>query len=250
MSRLSGVTVLVTGASSGIGQGTAVRLAEDGAHVVCADIRPCDETADLIAALHERPAVVGLDVSSPGDWGRAVEATIAAHGRIDCLASVAGIYLGNRPDTIVDIAEDDWSRVLAVDLTGVWLGMRTVIPQMIEQGGGRIVNVASLAALRGIPNMAAYSAAKGGVVALTRQAAVEYGAQGVLVNCICPGAIATPALARASAEARDRFSSYQVLRHLGDVSAVAGMIAHCFSEDGAFLTGGVYTADGGWSARA
>jgi NAD(P)-dependent dehydrogenase (short-subunit alcohol dehydrogenase family) len=128
--------------------------------------------------------------------------------------------------------------------------MRAVIPAMIDHGGGRIVNIASSAGMRGIANMAAYSAAKGGVIALTRQAAVDYGAHNVLINCICPGPMDTPALHLMPDELRARYLSYQILPRLGDVANVTSLIVHCFSADGDFLTGAVIPVDGGLAAKA
>lgn len=246
--RLADRTVLVTGAQAGIGRATAVRCAAEGARVCCADVRPCDETLAEIAATEGAPAAqaVELDVTSAESW----DAAVGQVGRVDCLANVAGIYVARRPDTVVELDRHDWERVLAVDLTGVWYGMRAAIPGMRARGGGRIVNVASMAALRGMANMAAYTAAKGGVVALTRQAAVDYGDDGVLINCICPGAMDTPALRLMPDELRERYEGYQVLRRLGDLGAVTGMVVHCFSTDGSFMTGAVVPVDGGMGAKA
>lgn len=248
--RLVGISVLVTGAAAGIGQACAVRFAREGANVCCADIRSCEGTLRQLAGSPGNAHAVSLDVTTSDAWTAGVQETIARFGRIDCLANVAGIYLAGRPDTILDVAESDFERVITTDLTAVWRGMRAVLPTMIAQRHGRIVNVASLAALRGIPNMAAYSAAKGGVVALTRQAAIEYGHSGILVNCICPGVIETPGFLKAPPEARARFVGYQVLPEFGDPNAVAGLMVHCFCGDGDFITGAVIPVDGGWSARA
>ena len=139
---------------------------------------------------------------------------------------------------------------MGVDLKGVRLGMREVIPVMIEQGGGRICNVASMAALRGLPNLAAYSAAKGGVAALTRQAAIEYAEHNVLVNAVAPGTIDTPILAGVQPGAPRRFR-----RRACDQSPrstheeIAAMMVHFFSDDGDFLTGQLYPVCGGWSVK-
>ena len=147
------------------------------------------------------------------------------------------------------LTEERWDHVVGVDLKGVWLGMRAVIPTMIEGGGGRIANVASLAALRGLPNLAAYSAAKGGVAALTRQAAIEYTADNILVNAIAPGTIDTPILSGVLPEHLEQFAAAHAVNRLGRPEEVAAMMVHFFSDDGDFLTGQLYPVDGGWSVK-
>ena len=139
--------------------------------------------------------------------------------------------------------------MVGVDLKGVWLGMREVIPVMIDQGGGRICNVASMAALRGLPNLAAYSAAKGGVAALTRQAAIEYAEHNVLVNAVAPGTIDTPILAGVQPEHLADFAAAHAINRLGRPEEIAAMMVHFFSDDGDFLTGQLYPVCGGWSVK-
>lgn len=132
------------------------------------------------------------------------------------------------PDTVVDLTEDAWQTVIDTDLKGVWMGMRAVIPQMIGAGGGRIVNIASMAALRGLPNLASYSAAKGGVVGLTQQAAFEYADRCVLVNAIAPGTIDTPILAGITDEMREANANAHLIRRLGRPEEIAAMVAYRF----------------------
>ena len=135
------------------------------------------------------------------------------------------------------------------DLRGVWLGMQAVIPTMIEQGGGSIVNVASMAALKGLHNLAAYSAAKGGVTSLTRQVAMECGNQGIRCNCMCPGTIDTPILANLPTGMRDKYAAAHIIHRLGTPDDIAAAAAFFVSDDAAFCTGSVLPVDGGWNSK-
>ena len=248
--RLSGKVALVTGAAQGIGKAAALRFAHEGASVMCADIQDSVElTAKEIAAAGGTASFRVMDTTSAGLWAETVEATIAAFGRVDLLANIAGVVALDGPDTIVGLTEERWDHVIGVDLKGVWLGMRAVIPAMIEQGGGRICNVASMAALRGLPNLAAYSAAKGGVAALTRQAAIEYANNNILVNAVAPGTIDTPILAGVQPEDLVAFAASHAINRLGRPGEVAAMMVHFFSDDGDFLTGQLYPVCGGWSIK-
>lgn len=248
--RLENKVAIVTGAAQGIGEAAAFRFAAEGAIVVCADIQDkVAETERAITSRGQRGASVVMNVTKAADWSRLVETTLAQFGRVDLLANIAGVVALDGPDTVAELTEERWDHVVGVDLKGVWLGMRAVIPSMIEQGGGRICNVASMAALRGLPNLAAYSAAKGGVAALTRQAAIEYAANNVLVNCVAPGTIDTPILAGVMPEHLEAFAAAHAVNRLGQPGEVAAMMLHFFSDDGSFLTGQVYPVCGGWSVK-
>ncbi|MCD2146066.1 SDR family NAD(P)-dependent oxidoreductase [Gordonia paraffinivorans] len=245
---LKGKTAIVTGAAQGIGQATALRLAEDGAHVVAADIQDCDVTLKQISEAGGSAEYVRLDVRVADDWAAAVDKVTASRGAIDCLANVAGVVNMISEDTVVGLTEEAWDNVIGTDLKGVWLGMRAVIPGMIANGGGRIVNISSMAALRGLPNLASYSAAKGGVVGLTKQAAFEYGEHNILINAIAPGTIDTPILADITEEMRQANANAHIVRRLGRPSEIASMVAYLMRE-GDFLTGEIYPVDGGWAAK-
>lgn len=248
--RLENKVAIVTGAAQGIGEAAAIRFAAEGAIVVCADIQASvADTEKAITSRGQGGASVVMDVTKAADWSRLVETTLAKFGRVDLLANIAGVVALDGPDTVAELTEERWDHVVGVDLKGVWLGMRAVIPSMIEQGGGRICNVASMAALRGLPNLAAYSAAKGGVAALTRQAAIEYAANNILVNCVAPGTIDTPILAGVMPEHLEAFAAAHALNRLGQPGEVAAMMLHFFSDDGSFLTGQVYPVCGGWSVK-
>ncbi|HQV17239.1 SDR family NAD(P)-dependent oxidoreductase [Gordonia sp. (in: high G+C Gram-positive bacteria)] len=240
--------IIVTGAHQGIGQATAVRLASEGATVVGADLLDCKETLGIIADAGGTVEAVQLDVRQSGSWAEVVAGVIDRHGRVDCLANVAGVVNMISEDSVVGLTEEAWDNVVGTDLKGVWLGMRAVIPTMIANGGGRIVNISSMAALRGLPNLASYSAAKGGVIGLTRQAAFEYGPQNILINAIAPGTIDTPILADITDEMRQANANAHIVRRLGLPSEIASMVAYLMRE-GDFLTGEIYPVDGGWSAK-
>jgi len=245
---MSSPIAFVTGAAQGIGRATAERLAADGAHVVCADIQETEATVKGIAAAGGSAEPVWLDVRDAAAWTEAVAGVLDRHRRIDHLANVAGVVNMISEDTVVGLTEQAWDDVIATDLKGPWLGMRAVIPSMIDNGGGRIVNISSLAALRGLPNLASYSAAKGGVAALTRQAAFEYADRNILVNAIAPGTIDTPILGDITPEMKQANAAAHLIKRLGRPEEIASMVAYFFRE-GSFLTGLTYPVDGGWSAK-
>lgn len=248
--RLNGKTAIVTGAAQGIGKAAALRFAREGANVVCADIQEsCEMTAKQIENANGAATAVVMDVTGRPGWSRTVDTALERYGRVDLLANIAGVVARDGPDTVVELTEERWDHVVSVDLKGVWLGMQAVIPIMIGQNGGRIANVASMAALRGLPNLAAYSAAKGGVAALTRQAAIEYASDGILINAIAPGTIDTPILQGVQPEHLTAFAAAHAINRLGRPDEVAAMMVHFFSDDGDFLTGQLYPVDGGWSVK-
>jgi NAD(P)-dependent dehydrogenase (short-subunit alcohol dehydrogenase family) len=176
--RYAGKVALVTGAASGVGRATALRLAAEGARVACLDRRPSElEGLDLRCDLREEDQVRDA-VEQAANWG----------GRLDLVANVAGVAAFGHTTEVTLV---EWERILAVNLTGTFLVTREALPHLVESRGA-VVNVASLAGVRGWRYSAAYSASKGGVVALTRALAVEYAAKGVRVACVCPGSVDTP----------------------------------------------------------
>lgn len=245
--RLTDKVLVVTGGARGIGRGVALRAAAEGAAVVIGDLLDSTETVEQIVGAGGQAHGVAMDVRSADDWQRLVDEALRRHGRIDLLGNVAGIVNQLGPDTIVELTEEGWEEVVGTDLKGVWLGMRAVIPHMIDNGGGRIVNISSLAALRGLPNLAAYSAAKGGVAALTRQAAVEYAPRNVLVNAIAPGTVDTPILGDCTPEDVEAFKAAHAIKRLGRPADIAAIAVTFFApDDGSWLTGQVMPVDGGW----
>lgn len=249
MERFSNKLAVITGGAQGIGQGIATRLASEGATVVVGDLQSDDTTVQKINANGGRAVHVQMDVRSHGDWRRLIDTATLDFGRVDVLANVAGVTNTFGPDNVVDLDEAGWSHVVDTDLKGVWLGMQAVIPHMLEAGGGAILNIGSMAALKGLENLAAYSAAKGGVVSLTQQVAMEYSPRGVRVNCICPGTIDTPILAGITDSMRSNFVAAHLIPRLGRPDDIAAAAAFLLSDDAAFCTGEVLPVDGGWNAK-
>ena len=247
MRQLEGKVLIVTGSAQGIGQGIAVRAARHGAAVVCADIQDDDRTEKMVAAEDVPVTRLVMDVRRAADWTRLIDHATEQFGGVDLLANVAGVVNKLSPDNVVELTEEAWDDVVDTDLKGVWLGMRAAIPAMVARGGGRIVNISSLAALRGLPYLASYSAAKGGVAALTRQVAVEFADRNILVNAIAPGTIDTPILGDITQEMREAFASAHAIKRLGTPEDVATMVIHLFAPDSSFVTGQVLPIDGGWS---
>jgi NAD(P)-dependent dehydrogenase (short-subunit alcohol dehydrogenase family) len=235
--RFEGKVALVTGAASGIGRATVERLVDEGARVVALDVTPVDEA----------PGIVPLtgDVSDPAVAESAVAAAVERFGALHVLANIAGILRTARTHEH-DFAT--WDRVIAVNLTGTFACCRAAIPAMLEAGGGAIVNTASTAALSGHPWAAAYSASKGGVLALTKVIAVEYARQGIRANCVCPGSIDTPItgdfVVPEGADARLVKRLMAIDRPRGP-ETVAAAIAFLASDDAAHVNGESLRVDGG-----
>lgn len=191
--RFEGIAALVTGAASGIGRATANALSREGARVACADIseEKLAEAAEDIRKNGGEAIAIPLDVADSASASAAVERCAQEWGGLDLLANVAGVLKLEHADQLSD---EDWNRVLGVNLSGTFFMSRAAIPHLLE-GGGTIVNVASLAGLKGQAYGSAYCASKAGVVALTRVMAVEYAKRGLRVNCVCPGGVETPLIA-------------------------------------------------------
>jgi NAD(P)-dependent dehydrogenase (short-subunit alcohol dehydrogenase family) len=248
--QLSGKVALVTGGASGIGRATALLFAHEGAAVVIADLNAQDgeAVASEIAHSGARAFFEPADVARAEDCRRLVERTIREFGRIDILFNNAGII---RRATILDLSEDDWDRVMAVNVKAIYLLSRGVIPHMQKQGGGSIINTASGWGLAGGAKAAVYCASKGAVVLLTKAMAIDHGPQKIRVNCICPGDTDTGMLraeARQLREANDRFLAEAAKRPLGRVGLpdeIAQAVLYLASDASSFVTGTALVIDGG-----
>jgi NAD(P)-dependent dehydrogenase (short-subunit alcohol dehydrogenase family) len=247
MGVLDGKVAVVTGGASGIGRATALRCAAEGARVVIADIQ--DGAAVVAAAPAAQHAIVyhRTDVSLSTAVAELMRRTVAQHGRLDVLVCAAGV--GGGSAATADYAEADFDRVLAINLKGVFLCMKYAIPEMLRSGGGAIINIASVLGLVGMPNTPAYSAAKGGVVQLTKVAALEYAGRNIRVNCVCPGMIDTPMAQAIPALGRQHFLARHPLNRPGTAEEVAAAAVFLASDASTFTTGAAVAVDGGFTAQ-
>ncbi|MGM7671126.1 SDR family NAD(P)-dependent oxidoreductase [Microbacterium sp. A93] len=245
--RVAGKVTIVTGAGSGIGRGIAKRFAVEGAAVVVADMAQdaADETVDLISQSGGRALAVRANVTQVDDMAALVAATTDAFGGVDVLVNNAGISFG---DTLKlhELEQDAWQRIMDVNLTGVFLSCKHVLPSLMERGGGAIVNIASAAAI-GMAPRAAYAASKGGVVALTRSLAFQYGEQGIRVNAICPGPVETPMsnAVRASGMYDDDGIVDLSIKRRGTPEDIANAVLFLASDEARYVTADVIPVDGG-----
>jgi NAD(P)-dependent dehydrogenase (short-subunit alcohol dehydrogenase family) len=250
--RLSDKVALITGAGSGIGRVAADLFASEGAAVVVADVT-ADAARDTVAAITSaggRAVAVTVDVADERQVTDMVGATMEAFGALHVLFNNAGIFPGD-DGGVLDTPPSTWDRVMQVNLKGVWLGCRAAVPAMIDSGGGSIVNVASFVALMGAATaQVAYTASKGGVLAFTRELAVEYARSGIRANSLCPGPIDTPLLAELLADPvrRQRRLVHVPMGRLGRPEEIARAALFLASDDSSFMTGSALVVDGGITA--
>jgi len=262
MSALVAGSAIVTGGGSGIGRAIAVALARAGAPVAVVDLLPdgCKETVGLISAAGGRATFVPADVSRWADVDGAVGAAVRELGPLGILVNGAGILDGYAP--VEEVTPAVWERVIAINLTGTYYACRRALAEMLPQGRGRIVNIASVAGLVGSGGGPAYTASKHGVVGLTRQLAITHADRGITVNAICPGAITTGLRANST---RILGADAPVMRGIGGdeaavraitpagrrgtVEEIAASACYLASEDAAYVTGHTLVIDGGWTAR-
>ena len=250
MDRLKNKVAIITGGGSGIGRATCVLFAREGAKVVVADYAAEGglETVQQITAANGEAIFVQADVSKSADVRNMIGATVRAYGRLDVLFNNAGIE--GPSNKLAHYSEEDWDRVVAIDLTAVFLGMKYAIPEMARQGGGAIISTASVAGLVAFPGSAAYAAAKAGVIQLTRLAAIEYADKNIRVNCICPGVIQTPMVQRVMGDRPvEQVVRMEPIGRLGKPEDIANAALFLASDESSFATGAPFIIDGGYVAR-
>jgi NAD(P)-dependent dehydrogenase (short-subunit alcohol dehydrogenase family) len=252
--KLAQRVAVITGAGSGIGRAMALRFASEGARILAADVNAAsaEATADAVREQGGEAAPFAVNVVEPEQVRLMVERARDRFGRIDILCNNAGI---GSTTTVVDEEPEQWDWVMAVNVKSVFLGCKYAIPVMLGQGGGVIINTASVAGMVGIVNRAAYSASKGAVIALTKQVAIDYVERNIRVNCLCPGTVDSPWVGRLlaqsgdAAEMRRSLEARQPMGRLGTPEEVAGAALYLASDDAAFITGTGLVIDGGWTAK-
>jgi meso-butanediol dehydrogenase / (S,S)-butanediol dehydrogenase / diacetyl reductase len=245
-------TAIVTAAGAGIGAATARRLAHEGAAVVVADLsgRRADEVAAAITASGGRAAAIKMDVADPERVQATIQLALDTFGRLDIMVNNAGMATLTPLD---EISLESWNRVIAVTLTGTFLGMKYCLPVMRRQGRGVVINTASISGTAGDYGLSSYNAAKAGVINLSRSAALENARHGIRVNCVCPGAINTRAAEILGKSQADEFRRRQAAAHplgrIGEPEEIASAIRFLASDESSFITGAAIVVDGGMTAH-
>ena len=251
--RIENKVAVITGAASGIGRATAFLFAKEGAHVVVVDIDAQGglETSRLIDADDGTSTFIQADLSKKDDAERVIVDTVRTLGTLDVLVNNAGIF---KFGTVVECSEEDWDRMISINLKSVFLLSKYAIPEMVKAGGGSIINTASVGGLVGVENGSAYAAAKGGVIQLTKSMALDFGAADIRVNCICPGSIKTPMLqaiwqfearGRSLEEIQKDYLQGRPLQKIGTPEDIAYAALYLASGESRFVTGTCLVVDGG-----
>ena len=252
--RLEGKVALITGAGSGIGQASALRFAQEGARVAVVDWNPEGgrETAEAVREQGGQAVYIAADVSQEPDARHMVDAAMEVFGGLDVLFNNAGIQVfGTLPDT----SEADWHRVMDVNLKGIYLACKYAIPHMIERGGGSIINTSSVLGLVGDPDLPAYGATKGGILAMTKAMAQAHGRQGIRVNAICPGDVDTPIVREYFQHqpdpeaARHEVAKAYALGRIARPEEIANVALFLASGESSFITGTYIVVDGGLTSK-
>lgn len=245
--RLLGKTAIITGGGGGIGRATAIRFAKEGARVAVADIDSAigEETVRLIKEEGGEALFVKTDVTDSEQIKALINTTTNTFGALHIMFNNAGV--GNSEVLSVDLSEDEWDRVIDINLKGVFLGIKYAVPELIKAGGGAIINTSSLLGLKGQKYVSAYNASKAGVVMLTQNASLEYGKYNIRVNAIAPGVIDTPIINHWKQDERKWpiISRANALRRIGTPDEVANAVLFLASDEASFITGTTLSVDGG-----
>ena len=249
--QLEGKVSLITGGGSGIGKASALAFSREGSKVVVADVNIAsgEETVRIIQDTGGEATFVAANVAHAADVSAMVDQAVKSYGRLDCAFNNAGVSGGR--GRIHEYSEDDWDRVLDINLKGVWLCLKHEIIQMLNQGGGAIVNTASIMGLVGGSRSPAYGASKHGVVGLTKTAAVEYARSGIRVNAVCPGYIRKPMIEQgilSDPGGEERIVARHPIGRLGTPEEIAETVVWLCSDAASFVTGHAMAVDGGYVA--
>lgn len=252
--RLPGKVAVITGAGAGQGRAAVERFIKEGALVLAADVNAAaaEESAAIGRLIGGRAEAIRCDVSNAAEVAALIDRAVEVFGRIDILYNNAGIFLHGRDVPVTDLDEEIWDRVIDVDLKSVYLTCKSAIPKMIASGGGSIINISSGAGLIGSERAHAYTAAKAGVIGLTRAIAVAYGRHQIRCNAICPGAVLTGMLTEgnlSTPELRERSASRYPIKRLGEPEDVVNLAVFLASDESTWMTGSIIPLDGGITAR-
>lgn len=250
---LEGKTALISGAARGIGRAAAILFAKEGARVAVADLNidGAKDTVELINKAGGQAIAIKVEITSTDDVNAMVARTTDAFGRLDCAfnnAGISGYQVNAGGKRTADWPEEGFDRMIDVNLKGVWLAMRAELQVMLKQGGGAIVNTASIAGLVGLPTSSAYVAAKHGVIGLTKTAAIEYATDKIRVNSVCPGYIETDMTKEVMQRRGDDILRSTAARRMGTAHEIAEMVCWLCSDRASYVTGANYNVDGGYVA--
>jgi len=252
LDRLKGKVAIVTGSARGLGRAQAVLFAKEGAKVVVADRleKGGEETVEMIRKAGGEAVFRKTDVSKSDEGKSLVEATVSSYGKVDVMVNDAGV-VDPKEGSTVDCEERIFDETIAINLKGIWLGMKYVIPEMIKGGGGSIINIASIAAIRAFFGNPAYAASKGGVVSVSRVAATEFGSKGIRVNCIAPGSVMTPMLVDLweGTNLREYYTKLTPSGRLSEEEDIAALSLFLASDESSNINGETISVDGGLTAR-